>query len=125
MVSLMLGDPNDDNDDIKIPSYGFNNGNRALSFCLNGLVGNKIEVLSYSKDGTDYQGVVRFTFYDHFGLDTPDLAVPKLNLMYTSAIPAFRQWYILQHFEDLICDVLPKPFVTLIQFDVHFSGVII
>ena len=106
---------------LNTPSFGVSNGNRALSLCLNGLVGVKIEITSYNEDDNGYSGVLKFTFYDHFGLDTPDLAEPKEGF-YTSYAPGFRQWYILQHFDNLQSDVLPKPFVTIIQFSASFQG---
>ena len=37
-------------------------------------------------------------------------------------LSAFRQWYILQHWENLEADTQPKPFLTLITFTVPFSG---
>ena len=63
-------------------------------------------------------------------MDTPDLTANKLEDMglpgtlATGACPAFRQWYILQHWNELDASVQPKPFVTIIEFSVPFSGVI-
>ena len=106
------------------PSFGYDysNGNGALTLCLDGLVGEKIEITSFVTDDNGYSGIVKFKFYDHFGLDTSDLAEPKYGGMYAGFSPLFKQWYILQHFCDLECDTLPEPFVTIIEFTVPFSG---
>ena len=86
-----------------------------LTICINGLWGNQIEVKSYSKNGNNYSGVLSFTLYDHFGLDAAD--VEKYGLL-----GGFRAWYILQHNKEYNGNY--KPFVTVVNFDVPFSGTI-
>jgi len=61
-------------------------------------------------------------FYDHFGLDTSDLAEEKYGNLYAGYFEGFRQWYILQHWSELNSSVQPKPFVTNVSFTVSFSG---
>jgi len=43
-------------------------------------------------------------------------------LMYAGYLPGFRQWYIMQHWNELNAPVQPKPFVTKMVFTVPFSG---
>lgn len=132
MVNMMIeAVENDNNTDVHQPSYGYNNGLPGLAMCLNGLYGNKFEIESYTLTQSGYSGTIKFRFYDHFGLDTLDLTANKLDSidgipagsLSAGAVPAFRQWYILQHWDDLDATVQPKPFVTIIEFSVPFSGV--
>ena len=60
--------------------------------------------------------------HDHFGLDTLDLSEEKFLNMKAGYFPAFRQWYILQHWNGLGYTSQPKPFVTIVSFTVGFSG---
>lgn len=61
-------------EELYLPSYGHNNGVPGLSLAINGWYGNKIEIESYTVSGNMYSGTLRVVFYDHFGLDTPDLS---------------------------------------------------
>ena len=113
------------------PSFGSNCGNPGLSLGIDSLYGNKIEVLSYAQSENSYTGELQFTYYDHFGLDADDLISEKSNgyvSLRPGTIPAFRQFYILQHWNSLILNSTypnhPKPFLTTITFTVAFSGVI-
>lgn len=110
---------------LYLPSYGYNNGVPGLSLAINGWYGSKIEIESYAVSGSSYSGTLRFTFYDHFGLDTNDLKESKeiLNIeIQLGIVPAFRQWYILQHWDSLGESPQPKPFVTRVSYTVSFSG---
>lgn len=106
--------------------YTFDNGTPGLTLCLDSLYGNKIEVVDYYATETGYSGKLKFTFYDHFGLGRSDLATKKYGGIECGHFEGFRQWYILQHWEDLDCesnnDTHPKPFITQIVFTVEFSG---
>ncbi len=111
---------------LPLPTYGWWDGNRGLTFAIDDWYGNKIEIASFEMNNGTYSGTLKFTFYDHFGLDTPDmnrnlnpLSIPPL---YPSSFEGFRQWYILQHWEGLGASVQPKPFVTVVSFTVQFSG---
>jgi len=104
------------------PSYGFNNGDSLLSLAIDSWYGNKFEISSYSTDGDSYSGVVRFTFYDHFGLDSEDLRKKHDFNMHAGYFEGFRQWFILQHWDELETNNKPKPFVTKVVIDVSFCG---
>ena len=107
---------------LKLPVYTWNNGVPGLTLALDSLYGNKIEIESYEKLDRTYSGSIRFTFYDHFGVDTTDLASDKFLGFAAGLMSGFKQWYILQHWNELESSVQPKPFVTNISFSVPFSG---
>ena len=47
----------------------------------------------------------------------------KYGNMEAGYMPGFRQWYILQHWNELNATVQPKPFVTVVSYTVPFSGI--
>lgn len=122
IVKAMLDGINAGNNNLYLPSYGYNNGVPGLTLAIDGWYGNKIEIASFEESDGYYSGTLRFTFYDHFGLDTPDLSEEKYGNMKAGTIPGFRQWYILQHWDSLGYSVQPKPFVTVVSYSVSFSG---
>lgn len=108
--------------ELYLPSYGYNNGVPGLTLALDGFYGNKIRLKDFQDLGNTYCGSLEFTFYDHFGLDTPDLADEKYGNLTAGTLPGFRQWYILQHWSELEGMIQPKPFVTNVSFSVPISG---
>lgn len=108
--------------ELYLPYYGFNNGVPGLTLALNGFYGNKIRLINFQSTGNAYSCALEFTFYDHFGLDTPDLRDEKYSSMTAGMFPGFRQWFILQHWNDLEGSVQPKPFVTNVTFSISISG---
>ena len=101
------------NKKLYLPSYGLKNGVAGLAFAIDGWYGNKIEIESLEICGGSYSGTLKFTFYDHFGLDTPDMTEEVIFDAVPGLIPGFRQWYILQHWNGLGATTQPKPFVTI------------
>lgn len=81
MVTAMINEIDNDNEDLLQHVYGYNNGVAGLALCLNSLYGNMFEIDSYRQIGNSYSGVLKFTFYYHFGLDTSDLAEEKYGHM--------------------------------------------
>lgn len=128
MVKMMIdAEEIDNNQDVWQPKYSYDCGSPGLMMCLNGLYGNKIQIESFNLSQNSYSGIIKFRFYDHFGLDTLDLTENKLGkwppaFQSPGSSPAFRQWYILQHWNDLDATIQPKPFVTIMEFSVPFSG---
>ena len=110
------------NSNLELPSYGYNNGVPGLSLAINGWYGNKIEIESFEKSGNNYYGTLRFTFYDHFGLDTQDMTETHPFNIVCGYFPGFRQWYIIQHWDGLGSQVQPQPFVTLVSYTVVVTG---
>ena len=122
LVSAMNTEISNGAKELYLPSYGYNNGVPGLTLALDGFYGNKIKLKNFQNTGSTYSGDLEFTFYDHFGLDTPDLADTKYGSLTAGTFPGFKQWYILQHWSNLEGAVQPKPFVTNVSFSVPFSG---
>lgn len=100
----------------KIDQPVFNNPSdkiNGLTICVDSLWGNKIEVSSFTVSANSFTCTLHYTLYDHFGLDRPD--VEKYG-----CLPGFQSWYILQHYSEYCGRYLP--FLTLMEFDVTFSG---
>ena len=102
-------------------SNDFFNG---LKIAINDTWGNYIEIKNYTCDGKNYSGTIRFTIYDHFGLDVSDVSSTESGwystfLGYTSE---FGSWLVLQRYNG--CNGKHKPFVTYIEFEESFSGTI-
>jgi len=85
-----------------------------LTITVNDTWGNLIEVRNYSVANNRFQGTLRFTFYDHFGLDRPDVEKMYVNLA------GFRAWFVLQHFQKF--NGIYKPFVAIMEVEVPFHG---
>lgn len=85
-----------------------------LVFCIHGLWGNRIEVSQFSVTGNTYTCTIRYTLYDHFGLDQEDVE------KFYGLMLGTTQWYVLQHYEGF--NGAYKPFVTVIEFEETFSG---
>jgi len=70
---------------------------------------------------------MKVTYYDHFGLDEADVSGGHPNWFTNFVIEnlqGFQQWFILQRWDRLNAPAQPKPFITLMEFEVPFSGVI-
>lgn len=88
-----------------------------MSFSICALIvwGNKIEVITYNISGNSYSYTLRYTLYDHFGLDQADVEE-------YGYFAGFRSWYVLQHYAEY--NESYRPFLTLTEFDVIVSGTI-
>ena len=104
------------------PSSGRNNGVPGLTIAINGWYGHLIEIDSFTSSNGSYWGTLSFKFYDHFGLDTEDLTDEYAFNLACWNFEGFRQWYIIQHWDDIEAAVQPKPFLTVVSFTVEFSG---
>ena len=91
-----------------------------LTMAINGIWAGKAEITKFERAGGFYKGTVKITFYDHFGLDLPDIG-PDPNtgeVKPYGLLPGFRSWFILQHLETLAY----KPFVTVVELDYPIQG---
>ncbi|MCU0727056.1 MAG: DUF3289 family protein [Planctomycetes bacterium] len=71
----------------------------------------------YDRVAGVWSGTLAYTFYDHFGLDWPDVEKNKhrtLPTQYTGA--GFVAWYILQHYRSA------KPFIVEIRHRLFLTG---
>lgn len=93
---------------------------------VDGTMGYKIEVLSYTcLGGDDYEMTYRYTIYDHFGLDDEDISPDHWFLsgvvggwgdVLLKVRRGFLSWYYLQRVKGY------KPFVTMIVNDYRISS---
>jgi len=103
---------------IDRPAYsGLEDLFTGLKICVNDTWGYYIEIKNYQFDGTHFNGIIKYTIYDHFGLDTGDITDKNWYLGQTSQ---FGAWYVLQHYTG--CEGKYKPFITYIETEVPFSG---
>jgi hypothetical protein len=87
----------------------FNNYSDTLSgiqIAINDVWSYKIFITQLNLDNDTPHGELHFDFYDHFGLDFPDIE------KYDNDI--FIAWFILQHFRGY------KPFITKVSFKSKF-----
>ncbi|MGK4327341.1 DUF3289 family protein [Lonsdalea quercina] len=94
--------------------------NGGLTITVNDVWGAKAEIVEFDRCGRFYKGKVRVTFYDHFGLDTPDIGPDPSNgsIKSYSALGGFRSWFILQHLDRFGY----KPFITVMEMDYPIKG---
>ena len=95
-----------------------------LKIAINDTWGFYVEIKNYTCDGINYSGTIKFTIYDHFGIDVSDVSSTESGwystfLGYTSE---FGSWLVLQRYNG--CNGKHKPFVTYIEFEESFSGII-
>ena len=104
---------------IKLPV--FDDMFKGFKICIDSLQGAKIEILSYNLVGNSYSGKMKITYYDHFGLDVADLNKDGFAGI-VGDMNGFKNWFILQHYNNLNTNIHPKPFVTVIEIEESFSG---
>lgn len=102
-------------EDDKIAFSGKDYLFNGMTLSINGLWGNNIQVLDFQSDGNHYSGTLRFTLYDHFGLDQPDVENPKYV-----ALAGFRAWFVLQHYDKFGGKY--QPYINIFEYDVPISG---
>ena len=103
-----------DDNNIFEPVYNtISDKTNGLTICIDSLWGNKIEVISFYISGNTYSCTLRYTLYDHFGLDQDD--VEKYGFA-----QGFCSWYILQNYSEY--NKAYMPFLTLIEFYEEITG---
>ena len=91
-----------------------------LTITINDVWAAKAELVQYDRVGRYYTGKVRVTFYDHFGLDLPDVGPDSTNgsIKKYGMLLGFRSWFILQHLKQFGY----KPFITVMEMDYPIKG---
>lgn len=86
-----------------------------LTIIINDTWAYDVDLVDYHLlDAKKFQGRIKITVYDHFGLDQPDL---DANLFKPyGAVDGFRAWFILQHLRGYI------PFWTVIETEADIDG---
>lgn len=102
--------------DVYLSKYDYYNTDivTGLTMAIHSWTESEVTLKSFNvnDDGT-YDGTLRFTFKDNFGLDTYD--IKKF-----SAISGFKSWYNLQHSTRFKGKY--KPFKTVVTIDYPISG---
>lgn len=106
---------------VPLPAYNtasdYSNG---LKIALNGLWGCYMEITDFSVVGNTYTGTIKYTFYDHFGLDEGDITNSSIASEFLGYTAQFGSWFVLQRYEN--CNGQYKPFITYITFEESFNG---
>ena len=84
-----------------------------LEITLHDTWGYTVEMVEFTSDGIGYNGTLKYTIYDHFGLDDED--VKKFF-----AYDGFVAWYTLQHYKG--ANGKYKPFVTYVELEEAIKG---
>ena len=92
---------------------GFGNFADGFLIAIHSMWGSRLEVKDYQLSGNSYSGTLTFYLYDHFGLSAGDMSWK------TNFNDGFASWFILQHYSSYSGY---RPFVTLMKYDVNFSG---
>lgn len=82
---------------------------RGETIALNDIWATEVILKELKIENDDCTVIYKITFWDHFGLDLPDLE------KFYSFGAGFRAWFILQHIYNC------KPFLTKIQFEKRFK----
>ncbi len=108
-------------DNVSEPAYNtssdYSNG---LKIALNGIWGYDMDVVEYEFDGVNYSGTIRYTIFDHFGLDEGDITDSSITSEFLGYTAQFGSWFVLQRYVN--CNSQYKPFVTYIVFEKNFGG---
>lgn len=89
----------------KVDKPRFNNffdKTTGIQIAINDVWAYKISLTEYYLKNNEPHGKLQFDFYDHFGLDYPDIEKYQNDI--------FIAWFVLQHFRSY------NPFITKISF---------
>jgi hypothetical protein len=101
-------------DNVRKPYFNtWRNKATGLTMAINDTWSNNVIIREYEFDGETFKGTLQFNIYDNFGLDSPDIEKHGHR-------SGFNEWFMLQHYDGY--QEKYKPFITVIQFDVEFSG---
>lgn len=94
--------------------------NGGLTMAINEVWAGKAEITQFERAGNVYRGNVKVTFYDHFGLDLPDVGPdPDTGqIKEYGGLVGFRSWFILQHLDRFGY----KPFLTVVEMNYPIKG---
>lgn len=87
---------------------------------INAVWAGKAEITQFERTGNVYQGNVKVTFHDHFGLDLPDVGPdPDTGrIKEYGGLAGFRSWFILQHLDKFGY----KPLMTVVELECPIEG---
>lgn len=88
-----------------------------IAISVHGLLGNKIELVSYDLEKKEYK--IRVTLYDVYGLDSTDIEENKIQNIPTGFVEGFKSWYILQHY-NTYTDYMPYLTYMIYNEDIKY-----
>ena len=77
-----------------------------IGITINDVWAYQVYITKFEVNGNNYEMKLNYVYYDHFGLDYPDIQKFDYDI--------FIAWFILQHFRGY------KPFITSIKFTSKF-----
>ncbi|MCS3766155.1 hypothetical protein HNP12_000194 [Aeromonas hydrophila] len=91
-----------------------------LTMAVNGVWAGDATITKFERAGNHYRANVQVTFYDHFGLDLPDVGPDPTNghIKEYSLLSVFRSWFIVQHLDIYAY----KPFITVMEMNYPIQG---
>ncbi|MBD8082195.1 DUF3289 family protein [Chryseobacterium caseinilyticum] len=91
-----------------VSSPRFSDKFSGLGITINDVWAYQVFIKKYTKTNHHYQMELQYIYWDHFGLDYPDIQKYDNNI--------FFAWFVLQHFKGY------KPFITKIDMKGTISG---
>jgi uncharacterized protein (TIGR03034 family) len=79
-----------------------------LGITINDVWAYQIYITKYKTNGNTFEMGLEYIYYDHFGLDYPDIQKYDKNIFYS--------WFVLQHFRGF------KPFITKLDIVGELKG---
>jgi uncharacterized protein (TIGR03034 family) len=92
----------------KVDNPKFSDKFSGLGITINDVWAYQVYVKSYKTNGNKFEMELEYIYYDHFGLDYPDIQKYDKNIFYS--------WFVLQHFRGY------KPFITKINIVSNLKG---
>ncbi|MBE5982126.1 MAG: DUF3289 family protein [Paenibacillaceae bacterium] len=104
------------------PDYGFENVFTGLFIAIHAMWGNNVILKSYKVKGDyHYKGILRFEFFDHFGLGGEDMSNTRRYAgILIPDLAGMRAWFTLQHYTKF--EGRFKPFVNYEIVEYEFEG---
>lgn len=92
----------------KVDNPKFSDWFSGLGITINDVWAYQVYITKFEVNGNNYEMKLNYVYYDHFGLDYPDIQKFDKDIFYS--------WFVLQHFKGY------KPFVTKIDIVGELKG---
>lgn len=92
----------------KVDSPRFSDNFSGLGITINDVWAYQVYITGYKTSGNNYTLNLRYVYYDHFGLDYPDIQKYDHDIFYA--------WFVLQHFKGY------QPFITEVNLKGELKG---
>ncbi len=94
--------------DRKVDNPKFDDNFSGLRITINDVWAYQVYITKYSRNGRQFEMGLEYIYYDHFGLDYPDIQKFDKDIFYA--------WFVLQHFKGY------KPFITKLDIVGELKG---